>query len=380
MPPEDGPRGHPAQRVSAIPDDLFHYSTVGLATDGDLITPAKAFWNTMYHLRPVAGPADPRIPRILDQSNEEKTVVSWLDRAEQVDGWVGKVAQGFIAAQGSSPLQGPRVKVTVAADDLDSAIGSSEPAPSSLKVSGGMLRGPDGKLYPVVVPPTTNGYLHDCISGPHFNSDFGITPDDPSSAAQTDGGLDPGWVTVDTKIGMTSINPPSGWDRLWAAVSPELSDFGEPAGPEGYRDILNELHGHDASSTAETSSSGLPPDDPFLDNQDGYTPSPRLPLPDRRRQETGAAAVGALSQVDTSLANVVHVQNGALAAYHTTYEHNVDGRTRAVVRLYKVGVPPGGDETTTNAFFGSVDGDGHWKLTPVTPSPPPPGITSTRPS
>jgi hypothetical protein len=112
-----------------------------------------------------------------------------------------------------------------------------------------------------------------------------------------------------------------------------------------------------------------------MGNRDTYTPPPRVPMPDNGRQETANAGVDVLTQVDQSLANEIHVDNGALAAYHTTFERNDDGRTRAVVRLYEIGEPPSGGDAQTRAFYGEPDSDGTWKLTPVKPAPSPPGIT-----
>jgi hypothetical protein len=353
----------PASRVSAVPDDLASYSAVGLRVDRGLAEQTKAFWRAMYHLRPVAAKSDPRIPRIIDDgSNEENTAVNWLARAEQVDAWVAEVARAFVAAEGNAPIQGPRVKVTVLADNLDSAIAAGDSdAPTDLKLSGNRLRGPNGELFDLVVPPMTNAsYWASCVGGAKYNALNTITPDDPTSVPQTMGGIDPGWTVVDTKFGMTSINKPGFWTQIAAGVSPPLEDFGEPAGPEGYRGVLEQLAGAGAHSPESSSSGGLPPDDPFLE---------RAPFVQTRPQERVASAVDVLGVVNQSLGNVVHVKNGALAAYQTTYERNVDGRTRAVVRLYKVGTPPRGDKDVTHAYYGSVGKDGRWELTPITPEP-----------
>lgn len=384
-PPPFAPGDGPASEVSAVPDDLRGYSSTALQIDSTLAEPVQSFWRAMSGLRLVAATADPRIPQMVSATSEENDAVSWLARAEQVDGWVAKVAQAFVAADGPSPLQGPEIQLSVNDGALASALAALESAaPNGLQVTGGKLRGPDGQLYDVVVPPMVNGQPVD-VNAPYcvaldpshaYDADHVITPDDLTSMAQTDDGMDPGWVTVgNASLGVTAINPPSKLDYLAAIVAPGLEAFGEPAGPSEYRSLLEELSGNPQEPESPSGGGGLPPDDPFLTDRDDYTPPPGVPMPEMGNQETVDAGVGALTQIDESLGNVVHLKNGALAAYHATFERNVDGRTRAIVRLYRIGIPPGGSDSQTTVSYGSVDPHGHWTLTPIQAKPPPPGVS-----
>lgn len=396
-PTDDGP-GERAT-VAAIPDLLDDYSRIALDIDHHPLAYAvRRFWGAMCSLRAVAATADSNIPPMLGFAIEENLAVDWLARAEEVDAGVARVAQAFRTADAGPAPAGPGVRYSVAAAMLDDALAGLVAAatvvpgvPPGLQVVGDKLRGPDGQLYDVFVPQMVSGTPLDAMVGPGagmacaaglqgllYNADHGITPDLPTSMPQTDNGRDPGWVTVGSGFaGLTTIRPPTAAERAAATVSPDFRLYGtDPAAPADYTDLLRQL-GARAPGPLVSAPGDLPEDDPFMDDADGgESPgAPGVVLPDTSGAEGAQTTLDAAGLIITAMNNTFYLDDASTFGYQTTFERNVDGRTRAVVRFYQMRTPDGADERVTSVAYGSLAPNGAWGFTWLTMNPTqPPGL------
>jgi hypothetical protein len=333
-----------------------------------LANPVASFNAAMTALRPLAPIVDPRIPRMLDGSDEEGDVLRWLLSAESNDRWVALVADAFLAAGAGSLRIGTRVTVDPfalkralnALDDKDHVDG--------LHVVDGRVKGPRGELFSVFVPPLAGGTT-DCpprYPDDAYNADNFLTADEPTSDAQTAGGKDPGWSIVGKPlIDIVALRHHDGWLTAAAIATPRQALEGKPeqAGRDRYEKLVGELRG-DSGQSEPPEPEELPPDNPYLTSRDHYTPPPDISMPGFPRQETGEAGVGALRLGVDAASNVADLDNGELGVCNVTFERNIDGRTRAVVRLYQQEKLPD-SEWVTHVSYGSPNDDGTWQLKPL---------------
>ena len=233
--------------------------------------------------------------------------------------------------------------------------------PGSYGGIGSFIRGPDGLLYPLVVPRLT-------IDGVTYNGNRGAVL--PWENVWDLGGTDPGWTEVYRAEGVTRLREgPSGVEKFFiafAGMNPNLHPQNTPVDEEGYAALGLGLGGVPFMRTeAPPQRSSNPPSPEF------HMPSPtfvmvdgELVMVDRNAPETWnreitrsgitpnrgvqryGAAMGAADlagQVGDGISLAQMSDDFGVAGYQVVFEVNDEGRRRAMLRSYQVSVNQEGD-------------------------------------
>ncbi|MFC6341461.1 hypothetical protein ACFP8W_05700, partial [Nocardioides hankookensis] len=219
---------------------------------------------------------------------------------------------------------------------------------------GGFIEGPDGRLYPLVVPQVM-------IDGVPYGAD--ASPDGPR--IQDLDGADDGWHLIGQHTDYDQLDDVSSVDKfLVAAGGVAGADMG-PAGDLVRRtDLAGDLHlsssgypslggGEISSHDARDLPADLPPD--FEGDQPGYHPA--------RADRLGGALDLAISGGEGFLA-AKGIDDNAHHAYDIRLEQNDDGRTRALLTVYDVFENRESGETVIRSSYGWVNDDGDLAQTP----------------
>jgi uncharacterized protein YukE len=229
---------------------------------------------------------------------------------------------------------------------------------------GTFITGPDGLLYPVVVPSLM-------MDGVVYNGNRGTLV--PGEDAYSLGGMDPGWSEVYRLEGVGRFQEgPSGFEKFFIAIAmtnpdlhPSTTPFGEGdyaglvMGASGVPYINMEPQAPKGPSVSPSNARLVSPTAVWVDgelmfidaNADPATTQYNRairrqlgPLPPRVLN--GQRAVGAAS-LAAGLAQGINIANSTddagLAAYQVVFEVNEDGRHRAMFRTYQVSVDQTGD-------------------------------------
>jgi hypothetical protein len=220
---------------------------------------------------------------------------------------------------------------------------------------GGALRGPDGELYPIVIP-------HLVTDGGHFTIDANLPDGHPSAASL--GGADPGWRVIGYRTGVEQIRADAGW--AWRIATMFAVGTGLPHGPS-----IDDEHLHSVQlspgalptySTANSVVPGVSPS-PAEANQ-SISPTALVVVDGRARNVAvdqldmlrpgvqQAAADAQISTADAARTNLtvnatslgIGLLQGARVAmnmndsngraYEVLFEENDDGRRRARVQSF----------------------------------------------
>jgi uncharacterized protein YukE len=236
--------------------------------------------------------------------------------------------------------------------------------PGSYGGYGTFIRGPDGLLYPVVVPSLM-------MDGFVYNGNRGTIV--PSEDVHTLGGTDPDWSETYRLEGVGRFKEgPSGLEKFFIAFAmtnpnlhPDTAPFGEGdyaalvMGAGGVPYINTEPRAPKGPSVSPSNARLVSPTAVMVDgelmfvdaNADPATTSYNRairrqlgPVPPRvmgAQRAVGAASLAA------SLAEGVNIANSAdnygVAAYQVVFEVNEDGRRRALFRTYQVNVDSMGE-------------------------------------
>jgi hypothetical protein len=209
---------------------------------------------------------------------------------------------------------------------------------------GGMLTGPDGRSYPLIVQTATGE------GGKPFVTARGSQDGD-------------GWTTLAVRVGTTSYGPKaSGWEKLAVALGgaagaqyPEgtsfapgllgevriMGDGGAYLSPQGRGDL---------DSVKEALAA---PEHNYLSE---YWVAPTSGIAAGRRSVL-AERVALLANVLGGLAAAVHLDDGRAADYRVVFEENASGSLRARLQLYRVLNVPG-EEPRVLTGSGYVDSSG----------------------
>ena len=229
---------------------------------------------------------------------------------------------------------------------------------------GTLITGPDGLMYPVVVPSLM-------IGGTVYNGNRGTLV--PGEDVYSLGGMDPGWEEVYRLEGVGRFQEEtSGIEKFFIAFAmtnpnlhPTTTPFGEGdyaglvMGASGVPYINMEPRAPRGPSVSPSNARLVSPTAVWVDgelmfidaNADPATTSYNRairrqlgPLPPRVLN--GQRAVGAAS-LAAGLAQGINIANSTddagLAAYQVVFEVNEDGRRRALFRTYQVSVDQTGD-------------------------------------
>lgn len=170
---------------------------------------------------------------------------------------------------------------------------------------GGFLTGPDGRRYPIVTPVLSrNGTWYSIGTGEL-------------------GGRDPGWYTVDRRVGFGQLEE-------GADLSTSIAAF--LAGTAGVRPVGQADPGQTRSITLDED--GVPvsvgPATPERERPPSG-PLPHEPVDPGARINAGNLAVVAINGAE----NVANIDNGTYYTYNVEFQQNTDGRQRAIVTAYQ---------------------------------------------
>jgi hypothetical protein len=185
---------------------------------------------------------------------------------------------------------------------------------------GGFIKGPDGRLYPLVIPNITDG------EGNTFQADDGVGGGDISTLD----GADPGWFTLYSRRGIGDTSDTSIGERLAAGFlaatgAPMPYVYGKPAGRGDYDGLRYGSGRPDWYYEAEPPKA-QPGGMELITDQSGKPIRPP-------GWATGANLAGAA----LSAANAAsEIDDAHLAAYNVLFEANPDGRRRARLEQYQI--------------------------------------------
>lgn len=185
---------------------------------------------------------------------------------------------------------------------------------------GGFIKGPDGRLYPLVVPNLTDG------EGNTFQADDGVGGGDITTLD----GADPGWFTLYSRRGIGDISDTSIGERaaagfLAATGAPMPYVYGKPAGRGDYDGLRYGSGRPDWYYDAEPPKA-KPGGMELITDQSG---KPIRPPGWATGSNLAGAALGAVNAAS-------EIDDARLAAYNVSFEANPDGRRRARLEQYQI--------------------------------------------
>jgi hypothetical protein len=249
---------------------------------------------------------------------------------------------------------------------------------------GGAIRGPDGRLYAVVVP-------HLVTDGDHFTIDADISAGTAPVASLAGG--DRGWTMIGYRTGVERImEEPSGWWRAITGLAVATGLGVSPGVDDGYLSGVHLRAGTQARfSTTITAPAPVEPIgggaltglEPMMwlviDGRPGWYPIADVPdlVPDRRLRDTVPRSrdtfLGRANTGDNLLALVTGAMTGYVAArdldhgsyraYEVIFEENTDGRRRSRVQSFTLEGGPAGVALYGWHLF--LDADGDLRQSPV---------------
>lgn len=223
-------------------------------------------------------------------------------------------------------------------------------------VGGGAVRGPDGELWPIVIPQLV------AAGGTTFTIDADLPPNLPAAASL--GGVDPGWVLVGYHVGVEEFIEPASPVLATATGLAVASGLAVPPTPDdaalvgvrfraGSRPVVLgpvDVRGGSDPSVAELSqslTSGL------VTSEDGE------PAPDP--VHTGhinlpANAVTLATQALLGASTAIALGGNTRRAYEVLFEAHPDGRRRSRVQTFHLEARRDGAHLYANHLF--VDDEG----------------------
>jgi hypothetical protein len=217
----------------------------------------------------------------------------------------------------------------------------------------GAVRGPDGRLYPLVIPELE-------IDGEVMHVAYGSeTARDPGAL----GGADPGWAVVDEAVGVARVN----------AFEPGmLARLGVAAGIlAGYSPVRQRWASAEWLATVTFDADGAPvpprgdgperlPHDPRLQHRTAPTEFEHV------RWGRGLGTVDTLATAGEAYLVASELENPGMNAYRVVFEQHEDGSRRARMLTYQWATTRNGTAPVTYMGF-AVDGKLRRKM--VTPVP-----------
>ncbi len=245
----------------------------------------------------------------------------------------------------------------------------------------GVLVGPDGRRYPVVVP--------------WISDERGRWTADVRSAGRsvsTLDGADPGWHEIGVRFGIDTFGPPAGTATKAAIVTAGFVGNAPRMIGRLRPDLLPRLRWTTAGVPTVSATPAVPaprgagtgqvPRAALVRDDDGigWTSDSSLPPPNRaaRRASPDVAPggvnagrstpvvpnlVGLTDSGLSGLSTARRLDDGRVAAYRATFEENDDGRVRARITTYQI--RDGSDGATVLATDVSVQPDGALRREPV---------------
>ncbi len=219
---------------------------------------------------------------------------------------------------------------------------------------GGVLTGPDGRSYPLVVQ-TARGAGGTLL----------VTTREQAAERE-------GWTRLALRVGTTAYGRKA---STWEKVAVALGGAAGASYPEGSTfapELLGQVHimagggAHlaDQSRAPIDAVKEAPAEAPRGKDPDGYWVAPTSGLAGGRR----ATAPDAIGLIDAALGGYLlakHLDDGRAADYRVVFEENARGALRARMQLFRVLTVPGEQPRTLSAG-GYVDSSGHLAGIPTT--------------
>lgn len=235
---------------------------------------------------------------------------------------------------------------------------------------GGAVVGFDGELYPLVIAQVS-------IDGQIYNADHRVAGD---TSVRSLLGADPGWELVDYRTGVSQFEKPlSGAAKDFVNVSLMLGTTMAPAVDASALQYVHMEPGMRATlldaptalamfAAAQPTKPGNSPYGPDL--TEGYEPT----LPAGPPSPSGTARMNVASMAITAFNGALvgaTLDDATYRAWEVSFEHNDDGRRRALMTSYAVNTSVVEDETvlTLVGWHNFVDESGQLRNVPVSYAP-----------
>lgn len=224
-------------------------------------------------------------------------------------------------------------------------------------MGGGAVRGPDGELYPLVVPR----YYDEGAP----NDGWGSSVEGSGPRPEDLGGADDGWFVVGRTAGTSTTQPLATWEKIAIGASGFMGTTS--VGDDPRFDLRGALavddNGFPRLADAESTAG---PGKPFADPRDNPTNTPvSAPGFDPSRTGRVGGAIDVVSGAANSATLLREVDGGEDSRFVLTLEENEDGRRRALMRTYEVfeGVDDktGDPEFTIQSRYGFLDEEGDFR-------------------
>jgi hypothetical protein len=222
----------------------------------------------------------------------------------------------------------------------------------------GILTGPDGRAYPLLVQSAL---------GP--DGKLLITPQESPADLQ-------GWTPLAVRLGTTAVGRKATWWEKIAVVGGGAAGAAYPTGSSFAPDLLSEIHvmGDGGAYLSPIPSAPIDSvkeasaDAPRGQEVASYWIAPETGLAGGAR----ATVPDAIGLVDGLLGGIVvakHLDDGRAADYRVVFEENTEGELRARLQLYRALDVPG-EQPRVLAADGYVDSSGHLQVLQTTGNAP----------
>jgi hypothetical protein len=210
---------------------------------------------------------------------------------------------------------------------------------------GGLVRGVDGQLYPIVIPRVLeNGQL--------FTADDGLQLKFGQQPISSINGRDPGWQVVDRRQGNTFLGKPAKMEDKTAVglLSAFQPSFNLPAvPPKSYRKL----------KTSDVAAPVLL-ENPVVIDSEGPPSDTVGDLPPRAARAMGGLELSRM--IGSGAASAANLDEQNRYNYDISFEENTDGRRRAIIKAYHL-IP--GQKTMIQPRHVYVGKDGAVKFEPI---------------
>jgi hypothetical protein len=280
------------------------------------------------------------------------------DTARELDdlgSWVAHVGWAFAVAGASGDATASFV-VDANPGAVDAALASSSWHPSDHVISGdagawfralnprcvattdrgyrgsGFVVGPDAQTYPLAAPFVVR-------NGVEFDADNGLEPGQPS-VLDLDG-LDPGWVTIDERIGVERWRDAPGMvERALIGIGSTVAGPPNGSTEEDVEQLVVE------PGRAPYFSSSFEPEQLVPQSQPAPVPGGADPK-----------AIEAVPLVIDVVGGAALADRGSFAAYDITFQQHTDGRRRALYKRVYVGFDDGSPYADSVWIHGPASSD-----------------------
>jgi hypothetical protein len=297
----------------------------------------------------------------------------WDVAFDELVGGLSRAEAAWEAETSGGPDESGAIPWTTSSwDDLESRIVAAAPTVAGRLCDSaawyrevGAVAGPDGQLYPLLVPTVANASFEDDDEPVWFNADWG-RPDDAGVTSLL--GADRGWSTVAMETGAGRVGDDlTGVDHALAGLAGApgarllAAGGAEPAPLAAYEQMRLDAQWvpafipvgparHRLAADAVDEVSGVAPE--IVRTADGHV-RVEAAVPGAPAVVLAGAGAQIIQEVATAVENVRTLDDARNIAYAVEYQVNDDGRTRALIRGYQIAVDLHGEPTVAMFYIGA---------------------------